>query len=593
VLTIYDTPGCGENKATRKRKKEPRVKTMEELIRKYALQNAIQHQGKANTKAVLAHLIGYKPNLKTRIREILPKIEEIVQQINSLTLDEQKNILTSMAPELLTKTPKTSKQPTLPPLPKVGTKTVMRFEPSPSGPLHIGHAHTLIINDEYTKKYNGTLILRIGDTNPNNVDPDAYQMIKEDVEWLQVTTHKTLIQSNRIPIYYQHAEQLLKGGKAYICTCKTEEWRRLKLDGTPCPHRDQDPDQQLKRWEMMINGEYDEGEATLVIKTDLSHPNPAIRDWPAFRIIKTPHPIQGEKYCVYPLMNFSVAIDDHLNGITHVIRGKDHINNTLRQEYIFNYFNWPKPVYIHTSRIKIEGTILSTTKIKQGIRQGVYTGWDDPRLGTLRALRRRGIHPEAIRKYWVQVGVKPADIILSWENLYHINREIVEPKANRYFFVQNPVPITITIANKHPLEAHAPKHPDHPERGTRNLKLSPDKDGKIKVYISHNDHKSLKPNQTLRLKNLCNIRMVTMETAEYIGNNPEIVKKGAKIIHWVPPEPQNIATTILLPNGMRCEGLAEKIPIPEKREEVVQFERFGFVNITKLNGKIFGWYTHK
>lgn len=255
------------------------------------------------------------------------------------------------------------------------------------------------------------------------------------MSWLGVKYHKTYFQSDRFDIYYKYTKDLLEAGHAYVCSCDRDHWRRLKENKQACPCRDLPIETQLEKYNKFIAGEYDYGKAVVVVKTDICHPNPAIRDFVALRLVSHPHPRTGKKYVAYPMMNLSVAIDDHEMGVTHVIRGKDHLNNTLRQSYIFDYLKWKKPIYYHYGLVNIPDTILKTSLIKQGILSGEYSGWDDVRSGTVMALKRRGIKPEAIRKYWVESGMKPVDIQFSWENLYGINRGIIDDSSNRYFFV--------------------------------------------------------------------------------------------------------------------------------------------------------------
>ena len=389
---------------------------MENEIRKYTLQNAVEHNGKAEEKSVLGKILAFDPALKNSIRDIIPIIRKVVLEVNSMDPEKQKAELKDIFPESFERKKVTEKK-ILPDLQNVKGEVIMRLAPSPSGPLHIGHSRMAILNDEYAKRYGGKLILRIEDTNPLNVENYAYDMIKEDLDYLGVKIHQVVIQSDRFDLYYEYAKKLLEMGKAYITLCDEKEWRKLKIAKRPCPDRDIDSSIHLERWENMLSGKYDDREAVYVVKTDLYHPNPAIRDWAAFRIIKNAkHPRIGQKYIVYPLMNFSVAVDDHDLGLTHVLRGKDHLNNTYRQLYIFDYFNWEKPVYIHYGKVRIEGSILKTSIIKKGIKDGAFKGWDDVRLGTLLALKKRGIDPEAIRKYWIDVGIKDVDIIFSWEN---------------------------------------------------------------------------------------------------------------------------------------------------------------------------------
>ena len=180
----------------------------------------------------------------------------------------------------------------------------MRFAPGPSGPLHIGHSRAAILNDEFVKRYGGRFILRLEDTNPMKILPEAYTMIPEDMSWLGTTVHQVVRQSDRFGIYLEHARRIIELGGGYVCTCPVEKWRSLKERNRACPHRDQDPDKQLAEWERMLDGTYREGEASLMIKTDLGHPNPAVRDFVAMRIMDHPHPRTGDRFRVYPLYNF-------------------------------------------------------------------------------------------------------------------------------------------------------------------------------------------------------------------------------------------------------------------------------------------------
>jgi glutamyl-tRNA synthetase len=557
---------------------------LESLVRKYALQNAILHNGKADEGSVIGKVIAAKPELKSEIKEVMKVIKSVVEEVNALTLIEQKKILEEEAPELLEK--KVGKKVELPNLPDVGKEVVMRFAPGPSGPLHIGHTRAAILNDEYVKRYGGKYYIRLEDTNPLNIDPEAYESIIEDLSWLGVEYHEIVEQSGRFEIYYDLAKKLIEKGLAYICKCDVEDWRSAKLIKKPCPHRDLVVEEQLEMWEKMLSGQYEEHEASFVVKTDLNHPNPAVRDFVGLRIVKKPHPKTGEKYSVYPLYNYSVAIDDHLMGMTHVLRGKDHLNNTYRQEFIFNHFNWKKPTYVHYGLVQIVDTTLKTTLIKEGINKGDFSGWDDIRLATLKALARRGIQAEAIRRYWVETGIKEVDIKFSWDNLYAYNKDIVDDEASRYFFVWDPK--QLIIRGKERLEGHAPLHPDHPERGIRKIVLQ-GKEG-ITVYISEDDMAKIKTEEKIRLKDLCNIKLLSKEEAEYIGDDLTILKEGAKIIHWVGKD--SIQTKLYMPDGTVKEGLSEHI-FEKDLGKVVQFERLGFVSVEKKEDVYEAYFLHR
>jgi len=552
----------------------------EESIRKYALQNAVQFGGKATVGAVLGKVMAEDQSLRARAKEISALARSVVDEVNAMDPASQREALERLAPELLVKEVKT-REVGLPDLEGVEGEVRMRMAPNPSGPLHVGHSRMAILNDEYVKRYGGICYNRFEDTDPARIDPEGYDTIPRDFDWLGVKIHKTIIQSERFEIYYDISKNLLEMGKAYVCTCRPEEWRELKNHKKPCPHREQPLSEQMARWDRMFDGSFKPEEASLMVKTDLLHPNPAIRDFVGLRIDDTPHPRTGTKYRVYPLMNLAVAVDDHLLDLTHVLRGKDHLNNTYRQEYLFDYFGWKKPVYIHYGRISLEEVQLSTSKMAEGIKEGLYSGWDDPQLGTLSALRRRGIRPESLRRYWVDVGIKDVDIAFSWKTLYSFNRELIDESANRYFFVSDPVELRITGAPD--LVARAPLHPEHPERGFRELTLG----GDPRVLVSGDDLKS-KP-RMLRLKDLCNIELKD-DIALYAGNDLSVLKEGVQIVHWAPSgSPQ---AEVLMMDGSVVRGVAEK-GLASAVGKVVQLERFCYARVEQSAPTIRCVFTHR
>jgi len=556
---------------------------LKDVVRKYALQNAALYGGKANPKAVMGKVMAERPELRSRAREVAAASEEVCRELASLPFDDICRMAEDMDPELLRKT-KCERKHTLPDLPNaVEGKMVMRVAPGPSGPLHLGHTRVALLNDEYVRRYKGRYINRMEDTNPEKVDPDAYRMIPEDLEWLGVEVHDTVIQSDRFELYYDVARRLIDMGKAYVCLCEAEDMRRYKEQSVACPHRDQSPEEANELLDRMLSHSLGGGEAVLVIKTDLHHPNPAVRDFVGLRIVDSvPHPRTGTRYTVYPMMNLSVAVDDHELGMTHVIRGKDHLNNTLRQEYIFDYLGWDKPYYFHYGLVSIPDTMLKTSTIGEGIRSGEYSGWDDVRLGTVRAMARRGIQPEAIRNYWIDVGMKEVDIEFSWDNLYSFNKQIVDRTASRYFFVWDPKIVDIVGVDR--IEAHCPIHPDHKDLGCRDHTLTPP----LSVHMTAEDLEGFKRRGTVRLKDLCNLRWEDGK-AVYAGDDIGVLKEGWKIAHWAPPSA--VPAEVYLPDGTVRKGVAE--PLPEKEEgKVVQFERFGFARVESLAPKVRAYFAH-
>jgi glutamyl-tRNA synthetase len=550
-----------------------------------ALQNAVRHGGVPQAGAVVGMVMGAHPELRPRAKEVAALAKEAIADVAALSPEDRSGKLQALAPDMYDALfVKHEHRKVLPDLERAEKGVVMRFAPNPSGPLHIGHARAAVLNDAYVKQYGGRYILRIEDTDPKRVDPDAYEMVKEDIAWLGLGITETVTQSDRLPLYYDLCRQLIERGGAYVCTCNNDCFRELKQAKTACPCRDQPVEKNLGLWEKMLDHTFREGEVTVRIKTDLNNPDPAMRDFPAFRILDTPsHP--KVKAHVYPLMNFSVVADDHLLGVTHVIRGKDHIANTRRQRYIYDHFGWKVPVYRHYGRMGIEGVVLSTSQMRLGINEGTYAGWDDIHLGTLRALARRGICPEAVKNAVLAIGIGDTDISFSWDNLYAENRKIVDPVANRYFFV--PDPVTAEISGAKPHTAHAMLHPGDAPRGSRILEF------KGTVLLPGNE---ISPDATMvRLKDLFNVMISwngNFPAFSYAGESlSEARAAKAPIIQWLPAQ-DFVPCTVLTQEGEingACESLVKK-----EQGHVVQFERVGFVKIDAVGDDgVRAYFTHK
>jgi glutamyl-tRNA synthetase len=564
---------------------------MKDIILPYALKNASEH-GKASPKAVLAKVLGERPDLRKNAREVMAEVEAVVAEVNALSIDEISKRAGEYSFEKSVKQEKGLSE-----LPgAVKGEVRLRFAPNPSGPLHLGHARAAVLNDEYAKKYDGKLILRFEDTDPKRVDPDAYDLIRHDLEWLDVTWHEEVMQSDRLDLYYKRASELVSKGAAYVCTCKQEAFKVLRESGKACACRDRmgSPED----FEKMFS-EYKEGEAVLRMKTDVSHKNVSIRDFPIMRIVDTPHPLAGDKK-VYPLMNLSVPVDDHELGLTHVLRGKDHILNTHKQAYIYDYLGWEKPHYIHYGLLNILYTVLSTSGIAQKIKMGEYSGWDDLRLGTLLAIKRRGIQPKAIRDLMHSVGIKQTDITFSWENLYAQNKKLIDPVANRYSFVEDPR--ILRVFNCPEITVKKRLHPTA-DRGFRPpVKLE---SGLQDFLIGRDDFSKLKNGEFLRLMEAYNVKVLSkniseniVETAFQSLSKNEAREKKAKLINWV-KSGENVGVEILssdepsLGRSSYVLGLAEK-EVKKDIGNVVQFERYGFVRLERdKTGRITAIFTHK
>ncbi len=574
-----------------------------EEIRKISLLNAVRHDGKAQAGSVIGKILGEKPQLKGRVGEVSVLVNQVVQEVNGLSLDEQKRIVEQKWPDALLRE-KVEEQKKLPPLPNAEkyAQIVTRFSPNPDCVLHLGSARAIVLCHEYAGMYKGRFILRFEDTDPKIKRPvlEFYNRIREDLAWLDCTSTEEYIQSDRIPIYYEYAEKLLKNGSAYVCTCPPEHFRERILANNACECRELPPKEHMTRWQRMLQSDYNEGEAVVRVKTDLSHPNPAVRDWPAMRIIdieKYPHPRVGRKYRVWPLYNLACGVDDHLLGVTHIIRGKEHLTNQVRQEYMYRYLGWKYPEAIHYGRLKITGAYLSKSKIVQGMREGLFKGWDDPRLATFAALRRRGITPEAIKKMIIDIGPKTQDVVLSWENLNAYNRKILDSTADRYFFVLDP---TEMIVRKIPrvLAVSLRLHPDHPEKGFRKYNVQPEgNDGIARFWVSRKDMETARSGDLIRLMELFNVKIENGDgyswDASFVSESYEDARDAkAQLIHWIPVD-NGMPCQVVMPDATIGEGIAEALCKQLKPDTMIQFERFGFVRIDQVNERLTAYYTHK
>ena len=575
---------------------------LRELIRKAALLNAVSHDGKAQAGALVGKILGEKTELRTRVKELSGVINSVVNEVNSLPLAEQKAIVEKNWPE--TQKKKEAEEKRLPPLPNADKykQIVTRFSPNPDCVLHLGSARAIILSHEYARIYNGKFILRFEDTDPKVKRPSLkfYDSIRQDLKWLGCRVDEEYIQSDRLPIYYAYTEKLIAGGNAYVCECPALEFHNITLAKQPCPCRQVPAPEQLDRWHRMLNGDYAEGQAVVRVKTDIEHPNPAVRDWPALRIIDTkkyPHPRVGSKYIVWPLYNLAAGLDDHLMGMTHIIRGKEHYTNMVRQKYMYEHLGWEYPEAIHYGRLKITGAFLSKSKIVQGVKEGIYSGFDDPRLGTFAALRKRGITAEAIKKMIVDVGIKSNDVTLSWENLFAYNRKILDATSNRYFFVPQPIELKVTAVPK-VFNAKLPLHPENPERGFREYTVTPEGDDRaVCFWVSKKDADAMEAQKVMRLMELFNIKITAKTdssvTATFASESYDDVRKiKVQLIQWIPNGTQ-FPCQVVMPDASVTEGFAEADCKMLKQGDIIQFERFGFVRIDEVGEKLVAYYAHK
>jgi glutamyl-tRNA synthetase len=579
-----------------------------DLLWKFALINSVKFGGTPNLKAVMGKIMAERKNLRSQSKKVMNILESIINQISSMDLDVQTEKLLEIDPSALDKKETIKEEKELPDLPELSEydKIVMRLAPYPSGALHIGNARMIVLNDEYVKRYNGDLILFFDDTigSPKSlrdspkakyVLPESYELIEEGLDWLKVAYDKVYYKSDRLEIFYGYCEKLIKDKIAYVCTCSADEFRdSFKLKKLDCPHRNQTTSQNLQEWNKMLSGKYHETEAVVRLKTGMNQKDPALRDQIIMRISEAKHPRVGTKYKVWPMLEFSWAIDDHLIGVTHILRGSDLVKEDFIENFIWEHFKWKKAQFLHYGRINFPDMKLSKTDARNNIQNGVYYGWDDPRTWTLQSLKKRGIQPEALRESLLDLVMSLSGITFSVYWLYSKNQDLIDDQSNRYFYVEDPIYIKIKEVPKNEFIAKPLLLPSKPEKGTRTIKIET-KDNQVDLYVSSNDMNLLNKNQIVRLKDLFNIQIDVFDEESKLAHahyHSAALDRNYSIVQWVPVK-EHVDVEILKPNGEISRGVGEinleNIPM----EIPIQFERYGFVNPIKRENKLlFCYFTH-
>ena len=548
----------------------------QQMIWHLALQNAFEYEGKGAVGSVIGRIMSTRQDLRQYGGQISPLVAQSVQKANKLAQDEGldhiESILANEAPHLLEGRKKQEKREGLPELKNAdGIKPVFRFAPNPNGPLSFGHARGVVINGTYAKDHDGTFILRFDDTDTTVKPPSlsAYDLIPKEVEWLLGRpAERIVVASDRIPQYYEHAERMLEEGFGYACMCSAEKFREYRESKTNCPCRDKSPEKNLEDWNKMLDGTYKPGDAVIRVKTDMALKNPALRDWPALRMqdtVQNPHPRPniGSTYKVWPLLDFQSAVEDHLQGVTHIIRGKDLMDSTRKQTLLYEHFGWTYPETIYWGRVKVhEWGGFSTSKMRASIENGEYEGWDDPRLPTIQGLQARGIQANALRNFWIELGVTQKDISVPLATLFSHNTKMIDDDAPRLSFVRNP--IAVHLDGDIPEHVTLPLHPNHPNKGVRTILMNPST-----VHIESNDASGL-----YRLKEFADV-----EANGILGSIERSDKRP--IIHWV-SESTSKEATLIIPDQEEMQRITGRVesnnhPIGT----IVQLERIGYAIITK------------
>ncbi len=560
----------------------------------YALQNAVQFNGSAQLKAVIGKVIGSFQKQGLSPKDIIPIVTEVVSEINLLRIDDQKQMLQDLAPEMLEKKKK-FRDFSLPDLPEaIEGQVVTRFPPEPNGYLHIGHAKAAIVDHEYARKYSGQFILRFDDTNPENDFKEFYEVQKADLHWLDISWDREYNTSDHLLDHYKLATQLINQADAYVCQCSPDDVKKGRFDQKICPCRNKEVSHQIELWERMLEGSI--SNCVLRLKGDINSLNTAMRDPTLFRIITTPHPLKGDRFHVWPTYDFAGAVEDSVSGVTHPFRTKEY---ELRDEcyfYLLDKLRLRKPHLIEFARLSIEGMPVSKRKIKPLIQKGLVHGYDDIRLPTLLGLRKRGIVPEAIKQFVLGQGISKVESVVSFGLVEAENRKVIDPLAKRLFFVADPVKLIVNKTSEKTVSL--PFHPTDELMGHRDIRTSDT------FYISGDDAKKLNIGDIFRLKDLFNVQVQEMNSCvkgTCVGT--ELIKESLKI-QWttqtyVPvtvyiPDMLFTKDDVYNPNSLReVHGFAEEALTQVQTGDIIQFERFGFVRIEHSSKGIIAYFCHR
>jgi len=558
-------------------------------ITKIALQNAFEHEGKTQDKIVLVKILSTKPEFRTRVEEISEVINEIVNQINKISLDEQRKEIEENFPEILVPKEKIEEREGLPPLEGAQKgKVVTRFPPEPNGYPHIGHAKAAIINAEYAKMYDGKFILRMDDTNPEAERMEYHAAIKVGLDWLGIKFDVIKNTSDDMELFYKKGIELINSGKAYVCTCKRDDISNNRKERKVCKCSFGDIKHNIQGWEKMFT-KFKPGDAIVRFRGDMKADNAVMRDPVLFRIIDEKHYTLGNKYRVWPSYDFAVAIEDSNDGVTHAFRSKEFELRKELIEAILDALGMQKPYQGFFSRLEFKGMPVSKRILKPLIEEGKVSWYDDPRLPTLESLRRRGIKPEAIKKFILSLGLTKANTLAPFDALESFNRKFVDASSIRLYMVSNPIKLRI---NKLPFSfVEIPNHPVK-DMGKRKIDINEN------FYIAGEDAKNIKVGNLVRLLGLGDI-LISKTNGEIEG---EFVKnekiEGMQKIQWVPQKSAHIIK-ILIPKQLfvdekfNDESLEELIAYTEphylqlKEGEEIQFIRFGYCRKDSQNQVIF------
>lgn len=554
---------------------------------KYALQNAVQFKGRANAGAVIGKLISENPEFKERVKEVAAAAAHAVKDVNAMKPDEQVRQLGVLAPELLERK-KPEKRSLAELRNAVMGKVVTRIPPEPSKYAHVGHAISFMINYLYAGKYGGGCIVRFEDTNPELSKQEYVDAILDDLAYLRIVPSAVIYVSDDMDKMYSYAEVLIGKGRAYVCFCSVESMRGSRRKGAECSCRSSSVESNMAGWRKMLDGGFSEGGAVLRLKGDMKAKNTVLRDPVIFRVCDAVHYRHGRKYRVWPLYDFENAVEDGLQGVTHIMRSIEFGAMRVElQDLIKSLLGLPKQTVIQYGRFNITDAITQGREIRELINSKQVSGWDDPRLVTIKALSRRGIQPETFSELAVEVGLSATPTNIDWSVISAINRRYLDPLAKRYFFVENPQRISVEGAPER--EVSLKLHPSE-SAAARHFRVGRD------FFISEKDMaavRRMKDGSMVRLMDCLNL-IKSGDRFRFDSLDVERYKSvGGMIIHWLPAE-GNLDVEVLMPYAQCVKGVAEASAFKIKIGEIVQFARFGFCRLErKEKGRLCFIYCHE
>ena len=458
-----------------------------------------------------------------------------------------------------------------------------RFPPEPNGYLHLGHAKSLCINFGLAQKYGGKTNLRYDDTNPVKEDTEYVDAIKEDIKWLGFKWEKELYASDYFDQLYEWAEQMILKGQAYVDDQTQEEISKgrgtVDAPGVNSPWRDRTPEENLRLFREMRDGKYADGEKVLRAKIDMAHPNMMFRDPLLYRIKHASHHRTGDKWCIYPMYDFTHGQCDSIEHITHSICTLEFdVHRPLYDWFIKTLDIYPSHQY-EFARLNLTYTLMSKRKLLELVQKGLVAGWDDPRMPTLCGVRRRGYTAEALKMFCEKIGVSKRDQLMDIQLLEWCVRQDLNARSRRYMVVQDPVKVKITNWPAGQVEwFDCPLNPAEPEGAARKVPFTGE------LYIDRADFMEDAPNKFFRLKPDGEVRLkytyiikCNRVVKDADGNVTELectydpsTKPGAGewrsvkgTIHWVSTE---FAKAIELRNYDRLFTLADMSQVPEDKD---------------------------